>query len=65
MLIWLRRALSAVPGVRSVEAIGPGRFRLLSEGDVRPQAASAAVNAGGALRRPSFDEPSLGEVYNN
>jgi ABC-2 type transport system ATP-binding protein len=61
----LAERLAAVPGVRSVEAIGPGRFRLLSEGDVRPQAASAVVNAGGSLRRLSFDEPSLGEVYNS
>ena len=59
----LAERLTAVPGVRSVEATGRGRFRLLSEGDVRPQAAAAVVNAGGSLRRLSFDEPSLGEIY--
>jgi ABC-2 type transport system ATP-binding protein len=53
-----------VPGVRAVETVGPGRFRLLAEGDVRPQAAAAVVNAGGALRRLSFEAPSLDAVYN-
>ena len=56
--------LKAVPGVRAVEPVGPGRFRLLAEGDVRPQAAAAVVNAGGALRRLSFEEPSLDAIYN-
>jgi ABC-2 type transport system ATP-binding protein len=60
----LEDRLKAVPGVRAVEAVGPGRFRLLAEGDVRPQAATAVVNAGGALRRLSFDEPSLDAIYN-
>jgi ABC-2 type transport system ATP-binding protein len=59
----LAETLAAVPGVRAVERLGPGCFRLLSEGDVRPQAAAAVVNAGGALRRLSFEEPSLGAIY--
>ena len=53
-----------MPGVRSVEQAGPGRFRLLAEGDVRPQAAAAVVNAGGQLRRLSVEEPSLDAIYN-
>jgi ABC-2 type transport system ATP-binding protein len=60
----LVQMLAAVPGVRAIEQLGPGRFRLLSEGDVRPQAAAAVVNAGGALLRLSFEEPSLGAIYN-
>jgi len=56
--------LAAVPGVRAVEAVGAGRFRLLSQGDVRPQAAAAVVQAGGALRRLSVEEPSLDAIYN-
>jgi ABC-2 type transport system ATP-binding protein len=56
--------LAAVPGVKSVESVGPDRFRLLAEGDVRPQAAAAVVNAGGALRRLSVEEPSLDAIYN-
>ena len=59
----LAERLAAVPGVRAVEQLGPGRWRLLSEGDVRPQAAAAVVNAGGALRRLSVDEPSLDSIY--
>jgi ABC-2 type transport system ATP-binding protein len=47
-----------------VEQPGPGRFRLLTEGDVRPQAATAVVNAGGQLRRLSVEEPSLDAIYN-
>ncbi len=60
----LAATLSAVPGVKAVETVGPGRFRLLAEGDVRPQAAAAVVHAGGALRRLSFEEPSLDAIYN-
>jgi ABC-2 type transport system ATP-binding protein len=60
----IEQKLSALPGVRAVEPIGPGRFRLLADGDVRPQAAAAVVNAGGLLRRLSFDEPSLDAIYN-
>jgi ABC-2 type transport system ATP-binding protein len=56
--------LAQVPGVRAVERLGSGRFRLLSEDDVRPQAAAAVVNAGGALRRLSVEEPSLDAIYN-
>jgi ABC-2 type transport system ATP-binding protein len=60
----LAEKLAAVPGVKSVEPAGPDRFRLLAEGDVRPQAAAAVVNAGGALRRLSVEEPSLDAIYN-
>jgi len=56
--------LKAVPGVTSVDVVSPDRFRLLAQGDVRPQAAAAVVNAGGALRRLSFEEPSLDTIYN-
>ncbi len=56
--------LAGVPGVQKVEATGPDRFRLLAEGDVRPQAAAAVVNAGGQLRRLSVEEPSLDAIYN-
>jgi ABC-2 type transport system ATP-binding protein len=59
----LGERLASVPGVRSVEQAGPGRWRLLSEGDVRPQAAAAVVNAGGALRRLSVEDPSLEAIY--
>jgi ABC-2 type transport system ATP-binding protein len=60
----LGERLAAVPGVRAVEPAGPGRWRLLAEGDVRPQAAAAVVNAGGQLRRLSVEDPSLDTIYN-
>jgi ABC-2 type transport system ATP-binding protein len=56
--------LAAVPGVQTVEQAGPGRFRLLAEGDMRPQAAAAVVNAGGQLRHLSVEVPSLDAIYN-
>ena len=62
--VGLAERLAAVPGVRKVDTIGAGRYRMLSEGDVRPQAAAAVVNAGGALRRLSVEEPSLNDIYN-
>ena len=55
--------LAAVPGVRSVESTSPTTFRLLAEGDVRPEAAAAVVSAGGRLRRLSVEEPSLEVIY--
>ena len=55
--------LAKVAGVATVENVGPGHYRLLSEGDVRPQAAAVVINAGGALRRLSVEEPSLDTIY--
>ena len=59
----VRERLAAVPGVRMVEETGPHRYRLLAEGDVRPEAAAAAVAAGGRLTRLSVEEPSLEAIY--
>ena len=42
-------ACATVPGVSKVEAVGPNRVRLLSDRDVRPEAAAAVVGAGGRL----------------
>ena len=55
---------SDIMGVKAVDQSGPNRYRLLAENDVRPQAAAAVVNAGGALRRLSIAEPSLDAIYN-
>ena len=55
--------LAAVPGVRAVETPAPNRFRLLSEGDVRPEAAAAVVAAGGRLYRLSIEVLSLDMIY--
>jgi ABC-2 type transport system ATP-binding protein len=59
----LRERLAAVPGVQTVEETGPHRYRLLAQGDVRPEAAAAAVAAGGRLTRLSVEEPSLEAIY--
>jgi ABC-2 type transport system ATP-binding protein len=55
--------LGGVPGVRRVEQTGPNKFLLTSDRDVRPEAAAAAVAAGGRLFRLSVDEPSLEAIY--
>jgi ABC-2 type transport system ATP-binding protein len=55
--------LATVPGVRGVETTRPDCFRLLAEGDVRPEAAAAVVAAGGRLLRLSVEEPSLEMIY--
>jgi ABC-2 type transport system ATP-binding protein len=55
--------LATVPGVRGVETKSPNCFRLLAEGDVRPEAAAAVVGAGGRLLRLSVEEPSLEMIY--
>jgi len=61
--VGLAERLRQVPGVRAVEETGPGRLRLLSERDVRPEAAAAVVTAGGRLTRLSVEEPSLEVIY--
>jgi len=54
---------SAIPGVSSVVRVGPDRYRLTADRDVRPEAARAVVAANGALRRLSVDDPSLEAIY--
>jgi ABC-2 type transport system ATP-binding protein len=60
----LKAKLAAVPGVRSVQEAGPGKFHLLAESDVRAESAAAVVNGGGRLYRISVEEPSLDVIYN-
>jgi ABC-2 type transport system ATP-binding protein len=52
-----------VPGVQKVEPAGAHRWRLTSDHDVRPEAASAVVAGGGRLLRLSVEEPSLEAIY--
>jgi len=61
----LRECLAGVEGVSSVESSAPERYRLRANRDVRADAARAAVQAGGALRRLSIREPSLDAIYNH
>jgi ABC-2 type transport system ATP-binding protein len=58
----IRDRLAALPGVRSVEAIGPDHFRILADRDVRAEAAAAVVAAGGRLYQIT-DLPSLEMIY--
>jgi ABC-2 type transport system ATP-binding protein len=55
--------LRQVPGVRTVTETGPGRWRLLAERDVRPEAAAAVVSAGGRLTHLAVEAPSLETIY--
>ncbi len=59
----LAERLARVPGVLKVETAGPNRLRLFADRDVRPEAATAAVDAGGRLLRLSVEEPSLEAIY--
>jgi ABC-2 type transport system ATP-binding protein len=59
----LGERLAAVPGVQKVEPAGVNRWRMMSERDVRPEAAAAVVNSGGRLLRLSVEEPSLEAIY--
>jgi ABC-2 type transport system ATP-binding protein len=58
----LHDRFAKLPGVRTVEAIGPNQFRLFADSDVRPQAAAAVVGAGGRLYQIS-DLPNLEMIY--
>ena len=55
--------LGAIPGVREVGEAAPGRWRILCDRDLRSEAASAVIAAGGHLRQLSLDEPSLETIY--
>jgi ABC-2 type transport system ATP-binding protein len=55
--------LSALTGVRSVETLAPGRFRMVCDRDLRAEAAAAVVAAGGRLKQLTLDQPSLEEIY--
>jgi ABC-2 type transport system ATP-binding protein len=59
----LEQTLKAVPGVTDVQIIGPKQWRLMTDRDVRPEAAAAVVNAGGRLLRLSVEAPSLETIY--
>ncbi len=59
----LVKRLSALPGVRNVEAPSPGRFRMTCDRDLRAEAAAAVVAAGGRLKQLTLDQPSLEVIY--
>lgn len=59
----IAKRLAALPGVRSVEEPGSGRFRMTCDSDLRAEAAGAVVAAGGRLKQLSLDQPSLETIY--
>jgi ABC-2 type transport system ATP-binding protein len=59
----LAQRLALITGVSAVEEPGPGRFRLLADRDVRPEAAAEIVAAGGRLTHLAVEQPSLEAIY--
>ena len=59
----IAKRLSALPGVRTVEEPGRGRYRMTCDRDLRGEAAAAVVVAGGRLTQLSLDHPSLETIY--
>jgi ABC-2 type transport system ATP-binding protein len=55
--------LRAIPGVTGVENVGPNRWRLKTDRDIRSEAASAVMGAGGKLLRLSVEAPTLETIY--
>jgi len=59
----LEARLRTISGVSSVSRFGQFRYRIAATRDVRSDAASAAVMAGGALTHLGFEEASLDAIY--
>jgi ABC-2 type transport system ATP-binding protein len=59
----LEGKLRAISGVTAVTRFGQFRYRLSATRDVRADAATIAVNAGGELTHLGFEEASLDAIY--
>ena len=59
----IARKLSTFSCETRVDPLSADRYRMTADRDVRPDAASAVVAVGGALKRLSVDEPSLEAIY--
>jgi len=59
----LARRLASLPGVRTVDEVRPGRWRMNCECDLRAEVAVEAVAAGARLTQLSLDHPSLETIY--
>jgi ABC-2 type transport system ATP-binding protein len=59
----LEAKLKSIPGVTGVESLGPNRWRLKTDRDVRSEAAGAIMGAGGKLLRLSLEAPTLETIY--
>jgi ABC-2 type transport system ATP-binding protein len=59
----IKQRLESLPGVRNVEELSPGRWRVTCDRDLRGEAAAEVVAAGGRLNQLSLDQPSLETIY--
>ena len=59
----LEQRLRTISGVTSVQRFGQFRYRVSATRDVRSDAATAVVSAGGALTHLGFEEASLDAIY--
>jgi ABC-2 type transport system ATP-binding protein len=55
--------LRAIPGVGDVESLGPNKWRLKADRDVRSEAVAAVAGSGGKLLRLSPEAPTLETIY--
>ncbi len=55
--------LKAIPGVTGVEVLGPNRWRLKTDRDIRSETAGAVMGAGGKLLRLAVEAPTLETIY--
>ena len=61
--IGIAQRLSTLPGVRTVQELAPGRWRLTCDRDLRAEAAAEVVAAAGRLTQLSLEHPSLETIY--
>jgi len=59
----LSKALQQVPGIAKVEHDGADIYDITADGDLRAEAATAVVKAGGRLLSLQVEEPSLDDIY--
>jgi ABC-2 type transport system ATP-binding protein len=56
-------SLQGLPGIRSIVAEGPGRYRIIAESDLRGVIAARLISRGAILKRLAVIEPSLDDIY--
>jgi len=59
----MESSLHGLPGIRTIVADGPGRFRVIAESDLRGVIAARLVGRGAILKRLAVIEPSLDDIY--
>jgi ABC-2 type transport system ATP-binding protein len=59
----LEAKLKLIPGVADLETLGPNQWRLKTDRDIRSEAATVVMGAGGKLLRLARETPSLERIY--